>query len=570
MKKGQVLEGIVERVAFPNKGIVSVEGEEQKVIVKNAIEGQKIRFSINKKRKGKAEGRLLEVIEKSPLQTEEECAYFGKCGGCMYQGVPYQEQLKIKETQVKNLLAPVLLNAGYELDEIFEGVKESPRSLAYRNKMEFSFGDEVKDGPLSLGMHKRGSFHDIVTVDGCRIVDEDYSKILRGVLDFFTEHQVPFYHKMSHVGYLRHLLVRKAVKTGEILIDLVTTTQPIEGADIKELLSEMAATICALELEGTVVGILHTENDSVADAVINERTELLYGQDHFDEELLGLHFSISPFSFFQTNSLGAEVLYETAREYVADAGNGKVVYDLYSGTGTIAQILAPVAKEVIGVEIIEEAVEAAKENAKRNHLENCEFLAGDVLKVLDDIEQKPDFIVLDPPRDGIHPKALEKIISYGVEKMVYISCKPTSLARDLEVLLARGYEAERICCVDMFPQTTGIETVVLLSHKKPDGHINVKVEFGEGEGKVPLDNIAKRAEEYKPKERVTYKMIKEYIEAKYGFKVHTAYIAEVKRDLGLPMYDAPNAVEELKQPRKHPTAEKVEAIKDALKHFEVI
>ena len=569
MKKGQVLEGIVERVAFPNKGIVSVEGEEQKVIVKNAIEGQKIRFSINKKRKGKAEGRLLEVIEKSPLQTEEECAYFGKCGGCMYQGVPYQEQLKIKETQVKNLLAPVLLNAGYELDEIFEGVKESPRSLAYRNKMEFSFGDEVKDGPLSLGMHKRGSFHDIVTVDGCRIVDEDYSKILRGVLDFFTEHQVPFYHKMSHVGYLRHLLVRKAVKTGEILIDLVTTTQPIEGADIKELLSEMAATICALELEGTVVGILHTENDSVADAVINERTELLYGQDHFDEELLGLHFSISPFSFFQTNSLGAEVLYETAREYVADAGNGKIVYDLYSGTGTIAQILAPVAKEVIGVEIIEEAVEAAKENAKRNRLGNCEFLAGDVLKVLDDIEQKPDFIVLDPPRDGIHPKALEKIISYGVEKMVYISCKPTSLARDLEVLLARGYEAERICCVDMFPQTTGIETVVLLSHKKPDGHINVKVEFGEGEGKVPLDNIAKRAEEYKPKERVTYKMIKEYIEAKYGFKVHTAYIAEVKRDLGLPMYDAPNAVEELKQPRKHPTAEKVEAIKDALKYFGV-
>ena len=477
MKKGQVLEGIVERVVFPNKGIVSVEGEEQKVIVKNAIEGQKIRFSINKKRKGKAEGRLLEVIERSPLQTEEECAYFGKCGGCMYQGVPYQEQLKIKETQVKNLLAPVLLNAGYELDEIFEGVKESPRSLAYRNKMEFSFGDEVKDGPLSLGMHKRGSFHDIVTVDGCRIVDEDYSKILRGVLDFFTEHQVPFYHKMSHVGYLRHLLVRKAVKTGEILIDLVTTTQPIEGADTKELLSEMAATICALELEGTVVGILHTENDSVADAVINERTELLYGQDHFDEELLGLQFSISPFSFFQTNSLGAEVLYETAREYVADAGNGKVVYDLYSGTGTIAQILAPVAKEVIGVEIIEEAVEAAKENAKRNHLENCEFLAGDVLKVLDDIEQKPDFIVLDPPRDGIHPKALEKIISYGVEKMVYISCKPTSLARDLEVLLARGYEAERICCVDMFPQTTGIENVCLLGKRKPDAKVKIGIDM---------------------------------------------------------------------------------------------
>lgn len=558
MKKGQVLEGIVERVVFPNKGIVSVEGEEQKVIVKNAIEGQKIRFSINKKRKGKAEGRLLEVIERSPLQTEEECAYFGKCGGCMYQGVPYQEQLKIKETQVKNLLAPVLLNAGYELDEIFEGVKESPRSLAYRNKMEFSFGDEVKDGPLSLGMHKRGSFHDIVTVDGCRIVDEDYSKILRGVLDFFTEHQVPFYHKMSHVGYLRHLLVRKAVKTGEILIDLVTTTQPIEGADTKELLSEMAATICALELEGTVVGILHTENDSVADAVINERTELLYGQDHFDEELLGLHFSISPFSFFQTNSLGAEVLYETAREYVADAGNGKVVYDLYSGTGTIAQILAPVAKEVIGVEIIEEAVEAAKENAKRNHLENCEFLAGDVLKVLDDIEQKPDFIVLDPPRDGIHPKALEKIISYGVEKMVYISCKPTSLARDLEVLLARGYEAERICCVDMFPQTTGIETVALLTREKSVksyAYVNISPsELGMG-GKV---------------KKPTYKQIKEYVQKTHGLKVSSLYIANLKDELGLDKQFSYEEAEMSAEKRPKCPPEKREAILDAFRHFGMI
>ena len=246
------------------------------------------------------------------------------------------------------------------------------------------------------------------------------------------------------------------------------------------------------------------------------------------------------------------------------------VFDLFSGTGTIAQVLAPVAKQVIGVEIIEEAVEAAKENAAHNGLSNCKFIAGDVFKVLDEIEEKPDVIVLDPPRDGIHPKALPKILDYGVDKIVYISCKVTSLARDLEMIQARGYEVVKSVAVDQFCQTVHVETVVLLSHKKPDGHINVKVEFGEGEGKVPLDNIAKRAEEYKPKERVTYKMIKEYIEAKYGFKVHTAYIAEVKRDLGLPMYDAPNAVEELKQPRKHPTAEKVEAIKDALKHFEVI
>ena len=487
----------------------------------------------------------------------------------------------------------------------FLPIRHSPRVLAYRNKMEFSFGDEYKDGPLALGMHKRGSFYDIVTVEDCRIVDGDFRAILMATLALFREQEIFFYHRLRHTGYLRHLLVRKAVKTGEILVDLITTTQdwrnvqeqePDERAKIeaallekqgrcphagtvneekeKQLLAGWKDVLLALSLEGTLKGVLHTKNDSVADVVKNEGTEVLYGDSYFYEELLGLKFKITPFSFFQTNSLGAEVLYETAREFILgddkDSLNGKTVYDLYSGTGTIAQLMAPVCKEVVGVEIVEEAVCAAKENAALNGLDNCKFIAGDVLKVLDEIEEKPDYIILDPPRDGIHPKAIGKIIEYGVENMVYISCKPTSLARDLQIFMDRGYRVEKICCVDMFPNTYHVETVVLLSHKKPDGHINVKVEFGEGEGKVPLDNIAKRAENYKPKERVTYKMIKEYVEAKYGFKVHTAYIAEVKRDLGLPMYDAPNAVEKLKQPRKHPTPEKVEAIKDALKHFEVI
>lgn len=429
--------------------------------------------------------------------------------------------------------------------------------------MEFTFGDEFKDGPLSLGLHKKNSFYDILTVTGCRNIDEDYSKILKITVDYFNEKKLPFYHKMTHEGYLRNLLVRKAYKTGEIIIDIITSTQ------IDFDLSEYVELLKKADYRGTLNGILHTVNDSLADAVINEGTKVLYGKDYIYEELLGLKFKITPFSFFQTNSLGAEVLYTKTREFVGEIDN-QVVFDLYSGTGTIAQILAPVARKVVGVEIIEEAVVAARENARLNGLDNCEFIAGDVLKVIDDIKDKPDMIVLDPPRDGIHPKAIDKIIDFGVNKIVYVSCKPTSLARDIEIFEARGYKVKKVCCVDMFPGTGHVETVVLLSHKKPDGHINVKVEFGEGEGKVPLDNIAKRAEEYKPKERVTYKMIKEYIEAKYGFRVHTAYIAEVKRDLGLPMYDAPNAVEELKQPRKHPTAEKVEAIKDALKHFEVI
>lgn len=461
MKKGQVYEGIVERVDFPNKGIVKTE--EGSCIVKNSLPGQKVSFGVNKVRKGKAEGRLLEILEKSPLETESPCPHFGICGGCTYISLPYEEQLKIKEEQVKKLLDSVLCKQ--EKSYVFEGIKASPKPYEYRNKMEFSFGDEVKDGPLSLGMHKRGSFYDVVTVSQCQIVEEDYRKILQATLAFFQERHTKFYHRLRHEGYLRHLLVRRAVKTGEILVALVTTTQ--EEVDL-ELWKQA---LLDLKLDGKIVGILHTKNDSVADVVKSDETVILYGQDFFYEELLGLKFKISQFSFFQTNSLGAEVLYNTARDYIGELGDkDKVVFDLYSGTGTIAQLMAPVAKKVIGVEIVEEAVEAAKKNAALNGLSNCEFIAGDVLKVLDDIAEKPDMIILDPPRDGIHPKALPKIIAYGVERIVYISCKPTSLVRDLEVFLENGYEVEKAVAVDQFPWTANVETLVLLSQRKADDY----------------------------------------------------------------------------------------------------
>lgn len=450
MKKGDILQGIVERMDFPNKGIVAVEGEERKIVVKNTIPGQKLSIQVNKLRKGKAEARVLEVLEPSPVETKEACPHFGVCGGCIYQSVAYEEQLKIKEEQIRGLLNTVV---NYEYD--FQGIKASPRYDGYRNKMEYSFGDEVKDGPMALGMHKRGSFHDIVTVDNCKIVDEDYNSILKCVLAFAAQSGLPFLHKMTHQGYFRHLLVRKAVKTQEILIDIVTTTQ--FTTDYSSLVTDL----CALDLSGKIVGILHTVNDSLGDVVANDGTEVLYGQDYFYEEILGLKFRITPFSFFQTNSLGAEVLYSAVRDYIGDTA-GKTVFDLYSGTGTIAQIAAPVAEKVVGVEIVGEAVEAAKLNARLNGLDNCRFIAGDVLKVIDTIAEKPDLIILDPPRDGIHPKALDKIIDYGVEQMVYISCKPTSLVRDLEVLQARGYRVVKACAVDMFPGTGHVETVALL------------------------------------------------------------------------------------------------------------
>ena len=469
MKKGELYEGYVERIDFPNKGIV-VCGEET-AIVKNVLPGQKISFRVNKKRSGKVEGNLTAVLEKASYEyTENVCPHFGECGGCNYQSVPYWKQLEIKEDQVRRLMKPIfqkqmLLNEEKQtidtyVNSIFEGIKQSPIQYGYRNKMEFSFGDAYKDGPLALGMHKRGSFYDIVSVKDCCIVDADYRKILCCVLDYFAECGSTYFHKVHHKGYLRHLLVRKACKTAQMLIALVTTTQ--EEHDLKPLLDRLLT----LPIQGKITGVLHIKNDSIADVVQSDETIVLYGKDFFYEELLGLTFKISPFSFFQTNTLGAEVLYETARDFLGDiSGKGqkdKIVFDLDSGTGTIAQLLAPVAKKVIGVEIVEEAVEAARQNANKNGLDNCSFIAGDVLKVMDEITEQPDFIVLDPPRDGIHPKALQKIISYKVDKIVYISCKPTSLVRDLDAFLDGGYKIERAVAIDQFPGTVHVESVIMM------------------------------------------------------------------------------------------------------------
>ncbi|MDY5093628.1 MAG: 23S rRNA (uracil(1939)-C(5))-methyltransferase RlmD [Faecalimonas umbilicata] len=547
MKKGQVYEGMIQKVEFPNKGIVQVDGEEKPVIVKNGIPGQKIRFCVNKLRKGKAEGRLLEVMEKSALETREPvCSIFPACGGCMYQTMDYQAQVKMKAEQIQSIMDAAVDGYSYT----FEGVKESPKEFAYRNKMEFSFGDEYKDGPLSLGLHKKGSTYDVLTASDCKLVHEDMTQILSCVLDYFKERGVSYYKKMQHIGYLRHLLLRRGDTTGEILVNLVTTTQ--EEHDLAPLVEKLLA----LPVEGKIVGILHILNDSLSDVVQSDETKILYGQDYFYEKIMGLEFKITPFSFFQPNSRGAEVLYSTVREYIGDI-HDMTVYDLFSGTGTIAQVLAPVAKQVIGVEIIEEAVEAAKENAERNGLHNCRFIAGDVFKVLDEIEEKPDVIVLDPPRDGIHPKALPKILDYGVENIVYISCKATSLARDLEMIQARGYRVVKCTAVDQFCQTVHVETVVLLSQQKPDDTIEIDLD---------LDELDATSAELK----ATYQEIKDYVLKEFGLKVSSLYISQVKRKCGIEVgenYNLPKT-ENPKVPQC--PKEKEEAIKAALKYFAMI
>ena len=543
MKKGDIFEGKVIRTEFPNKGIIDIEG--QKVIVKNALEGQVVRFSINKKKRDKIEGRLLEVIEPSPIEQPAACKHFGICGGCRYQNLSYEQQLDLKKRQVEELIEKSGLSFA------IENIYGSPITEGYRNKMEFTFGDEEKDGPLALGMHKKNSFYDIVTLDDCRIVDPDFNVLLQAILKYFKEKGETYFHKIRHEGFLRHLVMRRSVKTGDILINLVTTTQ----SRLDE--SEFVNMILSQKIDGKVVGILHTLNDNLADVVQSDETKTLYGQDYFYEYLYNMRFKISPFSFFQTNTLGAEVLYDQVREYVGETKD-KLVYDLYTGTGTIAQMLAPVASKVVGVEIVEEAVESAKKNAVDNHLDNCEFIAGDVLKVVDNLTQKPDILVLDPPRDGIHPKALRKIINFNVDEMVYVSCKPTSLMRDLLVFREAGYEVKRACLVDMFPGTVHVETVVLLSKGEVDSK-KIRVEFS-------LEDMD--MSEFQ--DGATYPQIKEYVLEHTGLKVSNLYISQIKRKCGIGVgknYNLPKS-EDSRQPQC--PQEKEKAIREAFKYFGMI
>ncbi len=456
-------------------------------------------------------------LDLTPFEDRAQlCPCFGLCGGCTYQKISYEKQLEMKKAEVLKLLQ------GVYADFDFEGIVPSPSESGYRNKMEFTFGDTCKDGPFALGLHQKGSFMNIVDIRECILVHPDMNLIRNAVRDYFAalyeSGQIDFKNNKTQRGYLRHLLLRRAAKTGEILIALVTTSpeksdipeflaikdrieieagsgpdgidetaklseNPYEEHVLRGFLRSVMELSSSGKLEGSITGVLHITNNAVSDVVKSDRIDILYGSEYINEEVLGLKFKISPFSFFQTNTFGAELLYSKAREYAALAGveaiehdqtglgvgnkqprKAETLFDLYSGTGTIAQLMASAAEKVIGVEIVEEAVEVAKENAAMNQVENVSFIASDVLKVLDELPN-PDAIILDPPREGINPKALGKILGYGVGAIVYVSCKPTSLARDLESFKIAGYRLGKACCVDMFPQTPHVETVCLLTRQ---------------------------------------------------------------------------------------------------------
>ncbi len=451
MKRGDLIEVYIEDFQFPSTGLGKYN--DKLIKVEKALKGQKVIARVKKKNSERIIAKVDSVVEPASYEVSDVCEHFNLCGGCSFQTIPYALQVEMKDQYVRGIFD----DNSIEIAQI-EEVEPSPNDLAYRNKMEYTFGDEIMNGPMTLGMHKKGSFMSIVTTDKCRIVHEDFNQILKLTIDYFTELKTPFYHKKRAEGLLRNLIVRRGEKTEEIIINLVTTSQ-IEFD--KEAFCEMLRNI---KLEGKIVGIVNTINDNVADFVYCDSLEKLWGQDYFYEEVLGLKFKISPFSFFQTNTLATEKLYSTVLDYIDDLDD-KLVFDLYSGTGSIGQIAALKAEKVVGIEIVEEAVAAAKENAKLNGLYNCDFRAGDVLKAIDDVKDKPDIIIIDPPRAGVHPKALKKIIDFNCKHIIYVSCNPKTLGENLVELTESGYTVEKAKVFDNFPHTGHIECCLQLQKK---------------------------------------------------------------------------------------------------------
>ena len=481
------------------------------------------------------------------------CPVADKCGGCSWINKPYVEQLKNKEKQLKELLAPFCK---------VEGVIPMEHPEHYRNKVHAVFGENRYHDVIS-GIYEQKS-HRIVPVDSCLIENANADEIIVSIRGLLKSFHIRPYNEDAGYGLLRHVLIRTGHVTGQIMVVLVLASPilPSKNNFVKAL----------LKLHPEITTVVINVNNRNTSMVLGDKEHVIYGKGYIEDELCGKRFRISPKSFYQVNPVQTEILYGKALEYAGLTGKETVV-DAYCGTGTIGMIASDKAGKVIGVELNADAVRDARNNAKANQIRNIQFYQNDAGKFLVEMAgqgAKVDVVLMDPPRSGSTEEFMSSVVRIGPERIVYVSCNPETLVRDLKYFKKKGYRVAKGVGVDMFPFTEHVETVVLLSHKKADSYIHIDVEFGEGEGKIPVDSIAKRAEAYKPKEKVTYKMIKEYIEAKYGFKVHTAYIAEVKRDLGLPMYDAPNAVEELKQPRKHPTPEKVEAIKDALRYFAVI
>ena len=392
------------------------------------------------------------------LFADKLCPAAEHCGGCIYQGTDYAEQYRQKDKSVRRLLNK------HDIDEsVYLGMEPAICTGGYRNKMEYTFGDLEKGGELELGMHYKGRWMSIITTDECQLVPPAFNAVLRATLEFCRSKGYRPYHRKTHEGLLRNLVVRCGVRTGELLVNIVTASDG-EANGANAFFDEDGFRDALLGLDTgdmKIIGIMRTLNDSLADAVIDESHKVLWGRDYYNEEILGLRFKVNEFAFFQTNIDAVERLYSDVLQVVPDV-SGKTVYDLYCGTGTISQLMASKAKAVYGIDIVDDSIEAASSNTELNGISNCHYICGDVKEKLDEIPEKPDVIVVDPPRVGIHDKAVAMLCRYGIDEIVYVSCNPKTLCINLDSFRANGYEIRSIKAYDNFPMTKHVEVVSLL------------------------------------------------------------------------------------------------------------
>ena len=565
MEKNGIYEGTVEGLGSDGEGIIKYEGAT--VFVPFCLVGEKVLFKALKVKGNVAYGKLEKVLNAAYPRINPPCPVFYRCGGCDLQHMEYASQLAFKRESVKGTLFKIG-GVSCEVGEVVPCAEE----YRYRNKLALPIGEV--NGRVRCGFYRPRS-HDILPIDDCLIQCGFVKDVIAEVEKFAAERNIPAYDEATGKGVLRRIVVREI--KGKYIVALVTAR-----------LIDAGPLIDGLEKRLGELTFLINVNASQGNAIFTKEWHICRGNGYFGAEECGIKYRAGANTFLQVNDDVRAKLYNRVLEEVRE---GEVALDLYSGGGMLTAMLAKKCGAAYGVEVVAEASRCADELKAANGLENAMFnICGKVEEEIDKVfamtEGKKRVIVCDPPRKGMERSVVRAIANSGADRVVLVSCNPATLARDLGLLTGTleeiggalykmggsdgAYEIESVTPFDMFPQTKHVETLVVLSHKKPDGHINIKVEFGEEEGQVSLKEVAKRAEERKPKDKVTYKKIQNYIEENYGFKVHTAYIAEVKRDLGLPMYDAPNAVEELKRPRAHPTTKMVEAIKGTLKHFEIV
>ena len=534
LEKGSVYTAVIDGYSSEGLGIARVNGAV--VFVPHAVRGEEIDLRITKVMKTSYAGEIVKIHNPSPERMEPECPYAGKCGGCAYRHLTYPEELWAKRQRVQDALTRI---GGLELT--VEEILGAKNPEHYRNKSQYPVGADGSIGFFQARTHK------VVPIRRCLIQTEAADRTAQAVGEWMRRYKISAYDETTGKGLVRHVCVRVNRK-GESLCCVVVNGNKVPREP------ELAAYVTAAVPH--TVGVLLNSNTRRGNVVLGDKYRTLFGRNYLMDTLCGLEFKLSMPSFYQVNRDQAEVLYGKALEFAGLTGN-ETVLDLYCGIGTITLCLAKAAKRVIGAEIVPPAIRDAKENALRNHIENAEFFCGDAADIAAKLESdglRPDVVTVDPPRKGLAPEVIASVAAMGPEKVVYVSCDPATLGRDVKIFREFGYEAKRAAAVDMFPGTAHVETVVLLSRETNPLTVEVRMEVETGE----------------VKEHPTYKRIQEYVQEKYGFKVHTAYIAEVKRMVGLDMHKAPNAVEQKKHEYHPCPPEKVEAIKDALRHFGLI